>query len=169
MNSHLTVVQYNCVHSNAQSSRALFDSFTHPQILAIQEPCFNRYTKSTYCPKPYELAYEAGPETRVCFMIRRDAGVTHWKRRQYGPNVAALILETGIGHVTIINVYNPRARGPQVQEWQRIELAYKRCKGRLSSSATSTPITHSGEGWESHATKMRNTYLIRPEDWISRF
>lgn len=70
MSYKLTIVQYNCGHSNAAASRALFDSFTSPLVLAIQEPAYNRYTKSTYCPKPYQLAYEALPETRVCFMIR---------------------------------------------------------------------------------------------------
>jgi hypothetical protein len=74
MNNQLTVIQYNCGHSNAHASRALFNSFSHPQVLAIQEPQFNRFTLSTYYPKPYELAYEATPETRVCFMIKRDVG-----------------------------------------------------------------------------------------------
>ena len=56
-------------------------------------------------------------------MIKRNAGVSHWKRRQYGPNVAALVLETGTGQITIINVYNPQARGPRIQEWSKIEQA----------------------------------------------
>ena len=73
----LQIVQYNCGHTNAQASRALFDSFQHPIVLAIQEPGYNRYTKSIYCPKPYQLAYNARPETRVCFIIRRDAPVSH--------------------------------------------------------------------------------------------
>ena len=64
-------------------------------------------------------------------MIRRDAGVSHWKRRQYGPNVAALVLEAEIGYVTIINVYNPQVRGPRVQEWPRIELALQEAQGEV--------------------------------------
>ena len=94
MNHKLTIVQYNCGHTNSRASRPLFDSFTQPQVLAIQEPAYNRLTKSTYCPKPYELAYEALPETRVCFMVRRDVGAAQWKRRQYGPNVATLEIDT---------------------------------------------------------------------------
>jgi hypothetical protein len=112
MNHKLTIVQYNCGHTNSRASRPLFDSFTQPQVLAIQEPAYNRLTKSTYCPKPYELAYEALPETRVCFMVRRDVGAAQWKRRQYGPNVATLEIDTARGKLTILNVYNPRSKGP---------------------------------------------------------
>ena len=56
-------------------------------------------------------------------MIRRDVGVSQWKRRQYGPNVAALEIETAQGKLTILNVYNPRSRGPRLQEWPQIYRA----------------------------------------------
>ena len=131
MNSKLTIIQYNCGHTNAQASRALFDSFSQPQILAIQEPTYNRWTKSTYCLKLYELAYEARPETRVCFMIKRDVGATQWRRRQYGPNVAALELDTDQGKLTVINVYNPRAGGLRIQEWPAIETALEEAQGEV--------------------------------------
>jgi hypothetical protein len=72
MNHKLSIVQYNCGHANGQATRALFDSFEEPLILAIQEPGYSKRTGSTYCPKPYQLAYEARPETRAYFMIRRD-------------------------------------------------------------------------------------------------
>jgi hypothetical protein len=127
----LQIVQYNCGHTNAQASRALFDSFQHPMVLAIQEPGYNRYTKSTYCPKPYQLAYDARPETRVCFMIRRDAPVSHWYRTQYGPNVAALSIKLLEREITIINVYNPRGDAPTVQEWPRITQAAREAQGSI--------------------------------------
>jgi hypothetical protein len=116
MNRKLTIIQYNCGHINARASRALFDSFEHPQVLAIQEPGFNQYTNSTYCPKPYELAYDAKPSTRVCFIIRRDVGAAQWRRKQYGPNVTTLELTTERGKLTIINVYNPKIGGPRLGE-----------------------------------------------------
>jgi hypothetical protein len=74
MSTKLTIVQYNCGHSNVVASHALFDSFSTLLILAIQEPVYNRHIKSTYCPKLYQLAYEALPETRIYFMINRRAG-----------------------------------------------------------------------------------------------
>jgi hypothetical protein len=123
MNKKLIIIQYNCGHTNARASRALFDSFKHPQVLAIQELGFNRYTNSTYCPKPYELAYDAKPGTRVCFMIRRDIGAAQWRRRQYGPNVAALELITERGKLIIINVYNPRTGSSRLREWPKITEA----------------------------------------------
>ena len=56
-------------------------------------------------------------------MIRRDVGVAQWRRRQYGPNVAALEIDTAQGKLTVINVYNPRSTGPRLQEWPRIDRA----------------------------------------------
>ena len=125
MVEQLSIVQYNCGHSNAQASRALFDSFTHPHVIAVQEPGYSRVTKSTYCPKPYQLAYDATPESRVCFMIRRDVGVSHWKRTQFGPNVATLRLALSSGVLTVVNVYNPKQDGPRVREWNQISLALR--------------------------------------------
>ena len=129
MRNKTTIVQYNCGHSNGKATRALFDSFEDPAILAIQEPGYNNYTKSTYCPKPYQLAYEARPETRVCFMIRRDVGESQWKRKQYGPNVAALTIALQEEPITIINVYNPTATGPRIQEWPRVAQALQEAQG----------------------------------------
>jgi hypothetical protein len=117
MNHKLTIIQYNYGHTNAKISRPLFNSFTAPYVLAIQEPVYNRLIKSTYCLKPYELLYEAHPEIRVCFMIRRDVGVAQWRRTQYGLNVTTLKLDTSQGKVTILNVYNPGAGGPRIREW----------------------------------------------------
>jgi hypothetical protein len=88
--------------------------------VAVQEPGYNRWTKSTYCLKPYELAYEARPDTRVCFIVKRDLGAACWRRQQYGLNVASLELDTKLGKLIIINVYNPRDTGPRIKEWARV-------------------------------------------------
>jgi hypothetical protein len=45
-------------------------------------------------------------------MVRRDVGAAQWKRRQYGPNVATLEIDTARGKLTILNVYNLRSKGP---------------------------------------------------------
>jgi hypothetical protein len=100
-------------------------------VVAVQEPVYNRITKSTYCPKPYELAYEALPETRVCFIVRRDVGAAQWRRKQYGLNVAALELTTLRGKITIVNVYNPRGGGPRLREWDRIAEALQKAEGEV--------------------------------------
>lgn len=129
--NRLEVVQYNCGNSNGQATRALFDSFTQPLILVIQEPGWNRYTKSTYCPKLYQLAYEATPETKVCFMIRRDAGVTQWNRIQYGPNVAKLELRLRDRNISIINVYNPPGDRVRLSTWPAIQQALDQAQGQV--------------------------------------
>ena len=116
MNSKLTIIQHNCGNFNAKATRPFYDSLTQSQVIAVQKSAYNRMTKFTYCPKPYELAYEALPETRVCFMIRRDIGAAQWRRRQYGPNVAALELTTLRGKITIINVYNSRNEDSRLRE-----------------------------------------------------
>ena len=131
MSTKFTIVQYNCGHSNAVASRALFNSFSTLLVLAIQEPAFNRHTKSTYCLKPYQLAYEALPETRVCFMINRRAGDAQWRRRQYSPNVATLELDTAQDKMLIINVYNLRGGGPRLTEWPRIQNALSEAQGEV--------------------------------------
>lgn len=74
MSGKLMIIQHNCGNTNAQATHPFYDGLTQPQVIAVQEPAYNRMMKSTYSPKPYELAYEASPETRVCFMIRRDIG-----------------------------------------------------------------------------------------------
>ncbi len=131
MTGKLSIIQYNCGNSNSKSSRPFFDSLTQPHVLAIQEPRYNKYTKSTYCPRPYQLAYEPRSETRVCFMIRRDINASQWKRRQYGSNTAVLELVIGNDKLSIINVYNPRTGGPRIREWQQIKRALREAEGEI--------------------------------------
>jgi hypothetical protein len=129
--SNTEIVQYNCGNSNAHASRALFDSFTRPIALAIQEPGWNRYTKSTYCPKTYQLAYEATPETKVCFMVRRDVSVSQWKRTQFGPNVARLDLQLQGRVLSIVNVYNPPRNRTRISVWPEIQQAADEAPGQI--------------------------------------
>ena len=109
------IVQYNCGNLNGKATRALFDSFETPAVIAVQEPGWNKMTKSTTCPRRYQLAFEARPETRVCFMVRRDIGEAHWRRTQYGPNVATLTLRLYEESLLIINVYTPSTPGPRIR------------------------------------------------------
>jgi hypothetical protein len=121
----LTIIQYNCNNANQGAVRALFDSFSPQkhQILAIQEPGFNKLTNSTYCPRGYTLSFDPCPTTKVCFMTSQDIDQTSWQRRQYGPYVMALWIKLPTTHLTVINVYNPRDNGPRIQTWPRIAQA----------------------------------------------
>jgi endonuclease/exonuclease/phosphatase family metal-dependent hydrolase len=56
-------------------------------------------------------------------MVRRDIRESQWKRKQYGPNVAALDITLQDRRITIINVYNPRSNGPRIKEWEKIAQA----------------------------------------------
>lgn len=51
--------------------RPFYNSLETLLLIVVQEPVYNAYMKSIYCLRLYELAYEANPETRVCFMIKR--------------------------------------------------------------------------------------------------
>lgn len=75
----LTVLQYNCGNSNHRGSRHWFDAASQAehQVLAIQEPYFNKRTRSTYCPPGFTLLYEPYEATRVCFMVSKLVDPTH--------------------------------------------------------------------------------------------
>src|SRR6266705_2303488 len=57
---HLTIIQYNCGNANHRLARPLLNSLDPGKhhILAIQEPYYNTYTKSTYCPQGFQLLYD---------------------------------------------------------------------------------------------------------------
>ena len=75
MDFRTEIIQYNCGRTNHQKARPLFDSFETPLVIAVQEPAYDKKTGRTYCPRPYELAYEAGPTTRVTFIVKRTLGI----------------------------------------------------------------------------------------------
>jgi endonuclease/exonuclease/phosphatase family metal-dependent hydrolase len=64
-------------------------------------------------------------------MIRRDAGVSQWKRIQYSIYAAVLELQLDYGTLTVINVYNPRGLGLTITEWPRITQAIQEAKGHV--------------------------------------
>ena len=81
-------------------------------VLAIQEPCFSKVTRTTYCPRGYTLAYIPNPTTKVCFMVSKEVHLGHWSFQVHSPYVASLHLRTMGNPLTIINVYNPQGNGP---------------------------------------------------------
>ena len=129
-------MQYNCRNANHDKARLLFDSLdlAHYLIIAVQEPFFRRRQGDTYCPRNYTLTYEAGPDTRVCFMVSREIDATRWSRKQCSPDVAALHLRGGEHELTIVNVYNPRGRrnaNMEIQAWKQIDKALQDATGEI--------------------------------------
>ena len=112
--SKCTIIQYNYRNANQGACCPFFNSVTpmDHQVLTIQEPAYNRYTKSIYCPRGFTLTYDALPTIKVCFIISRNINAAHWKRRQYGPFTTALWVRLKGLKATIINIYNPREDGP---------------------------------------------------------
>jgi hypothetical protein len=120
-----TILQYNCGHSNQQSTRPWFEALSprDRQVIAIQEPVYNEISKSTFCPRGFTLLYDPLPATRICFLVSKDIDPALWTYRQYGPYVAALDLKTTTLTLTIINIYNPKGPGPRIAIWPRIAQA----------------------------------------------
>ena len=54
--------------------------------------------------------YEAGPTTKVCFIVNKEIEAACWSYKQYGPNVVILYLQGEEQELTIINTYNLRGR-----------------------------------------------------------
>ena len=131
--SKLTILQYNCGNANHQKVWPWFDAtsqFTH-QVLAIQEPGYNKLSQSTYCPKGFTLLYEALPTTQVCFMVSKEVNAAYWSHKQHGPYVAVLQLLLCEMTVSIINVYNPRGSGPRINAWTVLETALGEAVGEV--------------------------------------
>jgi Endonuclease-reverse transcriptase len=126
----LAIIQYNCGNANAGACRPFFDSIAQAnhQVIALQEPGYNKHTKSTYKPQGYSLAYEPAPTTKVAFLVSRALQEADWSWKSYGPHVAALSLRAECGTVTIINVYNPRST-TQIPAWQAITQALHEAEG----------------------------------------
>ena len=133
MNCEITIIQYNCGNANYQAARPIFDAASPAShtVLAIQEPCFSERTRTTYCPRGYDLAYDPNPTTRVCFMISKEVQLGCWSFQAHSPYVASLRLRTTDNTLTIINVYNPRSNGPRIQTWETVAEAITEAEGEI--------------------------------------
>jgi reverse transcriptase-like protein/retrotransposon-encoded endonuclease len=133
--SQLTILQFNCGNSNHKATRPFFEAASPQshQVIAIQEPAFNKQTGLTYCPKGYTLSYESHPTTRVGFMISKEVGVAQWSRKQYGPYVATLYLQTREIEISIVSVYNPITPGQRERllAWEPLETAIREVRGEV--------------------------------------
>jgi len=131
--SKLTILQYNCGNANHRKVQPWFDavSQTTHQVLAIQEPGYNKLSQSTYCPKGFILLYKALPTTRVCFIVSREVNAAYWSYKQYSLYVAALQLILRKTTVSIINIYNPRGSRPRINAWGALETALGEAAGEV--------------------------------------
>src|SRR5437762_12904274 len=105
--SKLTILQYNCRNANYRKVQPWFNAASQAkhQVLAIQEPGYNKLNKTTYCPKGFNLLYKALPTTHICFMVSKEINTAHWSYWQYGPYIAVLQLVLQETMEAIINIY----------------------------------------------------------------
>src|SRR5437763_10059552 len=169
-----TILQYNCGNANYRTARPWFEAVlpADHQVLASQEPGYNRVTKSTFCPRGYTLLYEALPTTKVCFMVSNIIHTAYWTHIQYGPYVASLQIKLNTTTITIINIYNPRGNGPRIQVWPAITEAFEAVQGEiilLGDFNTHHPLWGgpqvATEPQADHlraATQARNLHLLTP-------
>ena len=99
------------------------------QVLAIQEPSYNRFIKSTYCPRCFILLYNAALMTKVCSMVSHNIDTGYWKRQQFGPYVTILWLLLEECEVIIINVYKLQEEGFNRQALSAVKEALELAKG----------------------------------------
>ena len=127
------IIQYNCRNANRGMCQPFFDSISPAEhhVLAIQEPSYNGFTKSTYCPRNFTLSYDAAPTTKVCYMVSRNIDAGHWRRQQFGPCVAMLCLQLEGLETTIINVYKPQGEGFNGQTLSAVKEALELAKGEI--------------------------------------
>ena len=109
----LSMIQFNCGNANGGVNRAILDALDPAVtlIVALQEPGYNRYTKSTYYPKGYHLLYEPVASSRVCFLVSKRLSLEHWAYRSISPDAAVITLITALGSLAVLNVYNDRRSG----------------------------------------------------------
>jgi hypothetical protein len=114
----LSILQFNCGNANQKSNRAILDALDPEvtQVVALQEPGFNRFTRSTYYPKGFHLLYQPEEATRVCFLVSKRLSLRRWRHRVVSHDAGLLVLDTEAGEIAILNIYNPggqgSARGP---------------------------------------------------------
>ena len=108
----LTILQYNTRKSRKEVMISLFENehIKEVDIIALQEPWRNPWKNTTYHPLKslFELVYEDGKNTRVCFYINKSIALASWSFTHHSPDVCSLHLRTFDGRtIHIHNVYNP--------------------------------------------------------------
>ncbi len=158
---NLRILQYNCGQANYGATRPVLDGAAPAQhtVLAIQEPAYNRLTKTTYCPKGYTLAAHNSPSTRVCFMVSKLMPIQDWRFEHLSDQVAALHIRTTCGELVIINVYNPRGTAQRIATWDTIAGALR--EGRETILLGDFNAHHPVWGGYQAASEPQSHHLLR--------
>ena len=81
--NHLQILQYNVRHEALTTMAPLLhdDKIQQFDILAIQEPWYNRHNKSSFNPSSsgFYLACRSKPDTRTCFYINKRLDLESWE------------------------------------------------------------------------------------------
>ena len=119
MSHNLTIIQYNCGNSNYKVTRPFFDAAIceKQQVLVIQEPYFNKRTKSTYCPLGYHLLMRAADSTKICFMVSQNLRLEDWQFEDVGAYAAILRIRTDSRWMAILNTYISPQMAIQEEPW----------------------------------------------------
>lgn len=143
--------------------------------LAIQEPYFNEQARTTYCPPEYALCYQAVEGTRVCFLVSKRICSRDWSFYPTHGDVATLTVQTSVGSIALVNVYNPTPTFPQSRTPSRLleitaalDWCYQKNHIRYSWE-TSTFTTPRGEASRAGPTYSLKTYsrLQASKTWHS--
>ncbi len=114
----LRILQYNIRHETGTMMTLLEDrAVQEMDVLAIQEPCCNPHTKSSYNPGSscFYLAHRTGADTRTCFYINKKLNPESWEIEHISRNTSTLTIQveareeenSRTRRLHIHNVYNP--------------------------------------------------------------
>lgn len=161
MSNNLDIIQYNCGNSNYKATRTFFDAIPRTiQIIALQEPYYSNGTKTTYCPRAFNLSYERKSSTKTAFLINKKIQISSWSRTQLGPEVASLQVQLQSGPLTIINVYNQRKTDGTIPILGRLRKAIQEAMGEVIVLGDFN-IHHSAWGGPNQTDEPAGTLLLR--------
>jgi hypothetical protein len=110
--THLRILQYNVRKECTKVMTPLLedDEVKNIDVLAIQEPWFNKKTGSFYNPgfSRFHLLHKTGEDTRTCFYVNKRLKVDDWDVEFSGGDCCSLRLRREEGpNIWIHNIYNP--------------------------------------------------------------
>ena len=122
----LTVLYWNTAGSKTNDALALVERREY-DVIALQEPWYNRQQKTTYCPARgrYRRIFGNG---RAALYVHKRHGIGTWTQRT-GQDWCSATFGEGSESITIWSVYSPN---PQERPWQSplTELAASAPRGR---------------------------------------
>src|SRR6266480_335715 len=103
----LRIVQYNTHNSNPVQIPFLHKAAKEKiQIIAIQEPSLNKYTKGTATHPDYWTAISPSGKARICFYISKEIKTNQWQVNHHSDHISTLRLQLKDRAIHIHNVYN---------------------------------------------------------------